>query len=186
MAKQPLWKDIVGTVAPTLASVLVGPQLGGLAGRILGKALGIEGASTDDLTKHIEANQTPEVFAALKIAEMTLVKELKELDIKIQEIDAGDRASARERQAKTGDKAPNYLAAVIIIGFFSILIALIFVVIPPDALSPLQIMLGALTSGLVQVLNFYFGSSAGSKQKADVITAMTKSSTGNGRQTLGD
>ena len=54
--------------------------------------------------------------AALKQVEANLKIKMKELDIKLEEIHAGDRNSAREMAVKTGDIwTPRIIAAVVFI-----------------------------------------------------------------------
>jgi hypothetical protein len=102
----------------------------------------------------------------LKQVETQLVRELRTLEVESERIDAADRASARARHAKTRDAMPGTLASVVFIGFFGILGALMFLdEIPEAALSPLNIMLGALSTLLVQIGAYYFGSSKGSAEK---------------------
>jgi hypothetical protein len=57
-------------------------------------------------------------------------------------------------------------------GFFVILALLIFVTIPTTAKDALLIMLGTLSSGIMSVLQYYFGSSSGSADKSKLIEQM--------------
>ena len=160
------WKDVIASVAPTLATALGGP-LGGLAASVAGKVLlGKTQADPAEIQDFVLAHQTPDTFLKLKQVETQLAIELRELEIESERIGAADRASARARHAKTRDHMPGVLAAVVFTGFFGILGALMFLdEIPEAALSPLNIMLGALSTLLVQIGAYYFGSSKGSAEK---------------------
>lgn len=164
------WKEVIAAVAPTLATALGGP-LGGLAASVAGKVLlGNTQADPGEIQDFILAHQTPETFLKLRQVETQLVKELRELEIESERIAADDRSSARARHAKTHDAMPGVLAAVVFIGFFGILGALMFIKeIPEAALSPLNIMLGALSTLLVQIGAYYFGSSKGSADKTALL-----------------
>jgi hypothetical protein len=88
--------DILSKLAPTAATLLTGP-LGGMAVDALGKALGLEGATQDKIKEVMSSgNMTPEQVAAIKKAEADLQLKLKELDIKLEEVQAADRNSARQ------------------------------------------------------------------------------------------
>jgi hypothetical protein len=160
------WKQVIASVAPTLATALGGP-LGGLAASVAGKVLlGKTSADPGEIQDFVLAHQTPETFLKLKQVEAELAKELRELEIESERIAAGDRASARERHTKTKDRMPGVLASVVFLGFFGILGSLMFITdIPEAAISPLNIMLGALSTLLVQIGAYYFGSSKGSAEK---------------------
>lgn len=168
------WKQILAGVAPTLATMLGGP-LAGVAANIAGKhLLGEEGTTAEQIKEAVIGVTSPEMLLKLKEIESELTKFLAQNNIDLEKVHADDRASARSMQIATKSKAPHYLAAVVVVGFFGILSALMFVDVPGPAIAPLNIMLGALAGGLVQVLNFYFGSSVGSKDKTQVIHAMAR------------
>jgi len=160
------WKEVIASVAPTLATALGGP-LGGLAASVAGKVLlGKTSADPGEIQDFVLAHQTPDTFLKLKQVEADLAKELRELEIESERIAAADRSSARARHAKTRDAMPGVLASVVFSGFFGILGALMFIEeIPEAALSPLNIMLGALSTLLVQIGAYYFGSSKGAAEK---------------------
>ena len=153
-------------MAPTLDTALGGP-LGGLAASVAGKVLlGKTPPDPGEIQDFILAHQTPDTFLKLREVETQLVRELRELEIESERIAAGDRSSARARHAKTRDAMPGVLTSVVFSGFFGILGALMFIKeIPEAALLPLNIMLGALSTLLVQIGAYYFGSSKGSADK---------------------
>ena len=67
---------------------------------------------------------------------------------------------------------PAYIAFAALCGFFGILAAIIFVELPAASEAPLNVMLGALGSLVVAIGNYYFGSSAGSSAKNDLIASL--------------
>lgn len=161
-------KGVLKTVAPVLGMAVGGP-LGGIAARTLaGVLLGDENASEEDIAAAI-AGATPDQLLAIKQADFEFQTTLKRLDIEIEQVAAGDRDSARRRQIVMKDKMPGVIAAAALSGFFGILGTMIFVELPASAQQPLSIMLGALAGLVIQIGNFYFGSSAGSSRKNDTI-----------------
>jgi hypothetical protein len=117
------------------------------------------------------AAATPDQLAALKKIDADFKAHMKELDIDLERIAAGDRDSARQMQSATKDWVPKVLAVVITFGFFGILIWMLLNGMPKTGTEALLMMLGALGTAWTGVVNFYYGSSAGSKAKTDALTA---------------
>ncbi|MCE7999712.1 MAG: hypothetical protein HEP70_12695 [Rhodobiaceae bacterium] len=162
------WKQIVSTVAPGLATALGGPMAGVAVRGIASALLGDEDVpSTDVETAVLRAS--PSDLRKLKQAELVFRQQMKELEIDLEALHAADRESARERQVVTGDQMPAFIAFAALAGFFGILISMIFVDLPAGSEAPLNVMLGALGSLVVAIGNYYFGSSAGSSAKNQLI-----------------
>jgi len=94
-----------------------------------------------------------------------------------------DRSNAREREVQiaTSDAAPLFnklvtpVLAVGTIGLSFVLFAvLIFVDVQPVSKDILIYILGVLSAAVTQILSYYFGSSQGSKDKADELAQLTK------------
>ncbi len=160
--------EVVGTVAPALATALGGPLAGMATRAIAGKLLGNADASEDELRAAIQT-ASPEDLVRLKEVEADFKVQLKNAGVKLEEIAAGDRDSARRRQVDMGDWTPTVLGLAIILGFFGILGAIMFVEVPTNAATIINILLGALAAMTAQVGNYFFGSSAGSARKNDTI-----------------
>jgi hypothetical protein len=161
--------DFLLTIAPTIASALLGP-LGGVAVAGLGKILGIDGATTKDITKAItESKITPDQIAAIKTLELQLQNEELERGFKYKELEFKDTDSARAMQIATHSWVPAALAMLVTGGFFGILI---FMVTNGSykPTEPLLVMLGSLGTAWTMIIGFYFGSSHGSQNK-DVLLA---------------
>ena len=97
---------------------------------------------------------------------------MKKLDIDLAQIDAGDRDSARQREVQLKDKTPMILAAVVCLGFFATLIGLMMYGLPPKGQDAVLILLGALSAAFTAIVNYYYGSSSGSKAKEQIIDQM--------------
>lgn len=159
------FSKIIGAVAPTLATALLGP-VGGLAVKVLGDALGIDEPTQEKVADAFKSGQmTGEQIVAVKQAEQAFIVRCRELDIDLEKIHAGDRDSARKLQAATGSRIPGALALVITVGFFGILGGMLTGKLSVQDNQSLLILLGALSAGFGAVLNFYFGSSSGSQAK---------------------
>lgn len=170
------WKSIIGSVAPTVATGLFGPA-GGLIASIAGRILlGSDKASPDEVKDYVLANQTPEVFAKLKEIEASVTVKLKELEVDLERIAAGDRDSARRREIETGSWAPAILAGILLIGYFAVVGAFISgqVVIPKEYELVFGNLLGTLSSGVGLALGYYYGSSVSSKAKTDAMAAAAR------------
>ena len=167
-------KDILKQVAPTLGMAVGGP-FGGMAAKVITGAL--LGEETDDVDAAMEAvaNAKPEELLALKQADHDFAERMRELDIEEKKLGNQDRDSARQREVETKDKMPAVIALAVLTGFFGILLAMIFVTIPDNALSPLNIMLGSLATLVTQIGAYYYGSSSGSSQKNATIERLIHS-----------
>lgn len=168
MGKSIDWKDLVGSIAPTIATALGGPLAGVATKAISTAVLGKENGGDDEITQAIAAGGT-DILAKIKEVERAFEIRMKELDIDLTKIASDDRADARGREEKTKDSTPKILAAVIVLGFFATLAMVSFTVLPAGAQAPVNILLGALTGLLLQVGNYYYGSSKGSSQKNEMM-----------------
>jgi hypothetical protein len=104
-----------------------------------------------------------------KMAELQTTAELK-----LAELEAGDRNSARQREATVKDRTPAILAYSITAGFFGVLFFMMNYEIPLAEKEVLFVMLGSLGTAWTGVIAYYFGSSAGSAAKHSMIERLTK------------
>lgn len=164
---------LLAQVAPTVATALGGP-LAGLAVKTLSEAMfGHQDASESDVSAAL-MSATPEQLQKLKETDATFKLKMKELDIDLEKIAAGDRDSARNMQIRTNDWIPRAMAIMVTFGFFGILAWLLVRGVPPSGSETLIYMLGALGTAWTGIVQFYFGSSAGSKAKTDAMVAGEK------------
>lgn len=164
---------LLSQVAPSIATALGGP-LAGIAVKTLSNALlGHESGTEEDVATALQ-NASPEQLSTIKKIDADFKVRMKELDIDLERISAGDRDSARQMQRETKDWVPKLLAVVITVGFFGILIWMLINGMPKNGTEALLMMLGALGTAWTGVVNFYYGSSAGSKAKTDALTGKDK------------
>lgn len=163
------WREIVGAVAPTIAAALGGPLAGVAVAALSDKLLGRPDGTADDVGAAILAGG-PDALLAIKTADQAFAVRMRELDIDIERLHQTDRGSAREREGKTGDSAtPRWLAGAVTLGFFGVLAWLLVYGKPEAGGDALLVMLGALGGAWASVISYYFGSSAGSAAKTQIM-----------------
>jgi len=151
-------------LAPTIATALGGP-LAGLAVTALAKVFGVP---ENQVQSMIESGKlSADQLAQVKVAEIELQKQAQALGLNFEQLATEDRKSARDMQMATKSSIPAILAAAVTAGFFSILYALMMGYAKES--NPLMIMLGSLGTAWTGVISFYFGSSAGSQHKDEML-----------------
>jgi len=166
------WKAVLGTVAPWIATALGGP-LGGLAVEAASNAFGLS-EKTESALKAAVSGATPEQMIAAAAADKEFQLRMEQLGFahieKLEELSVQDRQNAREREIKTGDShTPRIIACVVILGFFAILLTMMFKDLPASSKEAALIMLGALGSAFTGVISYYYGSTAGSAEKSKLL-----------------
>ena len=153
-------------IAPTIATALGGP-LAGMAVSAISKAVGVDEDKVQDL---ISSNKmTPDQIAQVKLAEIELKRQENELGLNFESLAVDDRKSAREMQATTRSIVPPVLAAIVTIGFFGIMVTMLLGKV--DSNNPaILMMLGSLGTAWTGIIAYYFGSSAGSQAKTDLLS----------------
>ena len=174
-------KELIGTSAPVIGTLLGGPA-GGAVGGLISKVLGV-----DNTPEAIELALMNNPDALLKIKELETSKELAILQAELENkrIDVGsvidnrkldnekdqmflsDKQSARSRQTDsekaTGkvDVALYVIAGVIVVAFFVSILALIFTTLDKQSgtYELLLMLFGALTTKFGTVVDYFFGAS---------------------------
>jgi len=157
--------DWLKTIVPAIATALGGPLAGAAVSFVADKL----GVSEDTVTDIISSNKmTPDQVSALKLAEIDFKKFLDTNKIKLEELAAADRNSARNMQVQTKSNMPAVLTTLITVGFFGVLGLLMH----DHALSdspPLMIMLGSLGTAWTGACAFWFGTTSGSQNKDHLL-----------------
>lgn len=156
------WKSLVGKVAPLLGTALGGP-FGGMAGKFLAEKLGVEEAELE----HTIVNANPDIMFKIKQLDHDFELEMAKLGLNKEELAVKDRADARNMAINTTLMPQMVLATVYVISF-SVIMYLVF-----SGKAQLEgvmkdmglYLLGILSAGLLQIMNFFYGSSTGSKEK---------------------
>ena len=152
-------------IAPTIATCLGGP-LAGLAVTALSKLFEV---APDQVQSMINDNKlSADKIAAVQQEEIKFKEQTQALGLNFEQLAVEDRKSARDMQTVTGSLIPPMLSILVTLGFFGILVYLM--VRPADtANTPLMIMLGSLGTAWTGIIAFYFGSSAGSRAKDQML-----------------
>jgi hypothetical protein len=157
--------DWLKQIAPTIATALGGP-LAGMAVSAISKAIGVDEDKVSDLIK--DNKLTAEQIAQVKLAEIELQKQAQELGLNFAKLEVDDRKSARDMQVATRSWIPPLLAAAVTAGFFGILAMMLLGKV--DSNNPaILMMLGSLGTAWTGIIAYYFGSSAGSQAKTEML-----------------
>ena len=70
---------------------------------------------------------------------------------------------------------PGLFAVAALAGFFAVIFTMMLFPMPPGAEQPLNVMLGVLGGIIAGIGNYYFGSSAGSAAKNEMLARMGQS-----------
>ena len=159
--------DWLKQIAPTIATALGGP-LAGMAVSAISKAAGVDPDQVQDMIANNKLSA--EQIAQVKVAEIELQKQAQELGLNFAKLEVEDRKSAREMQATTRSMMPPILAGAVTIGFFGILGGMMFGKMSVADNTALTMMLGSLGTAWTGIIAYYFGSSAGSQAKTDLLS----------------
>ena len=151
-------------LAPTIASCLGGP-LAGMAVEAVSKAIGVDPSAVQDTIN--SGKLTAEQIASIQQAEITLKAKAQEMNLDFEQLAVQDRKSARDMQTTNKSWIPPLLAIMVTLGFFGILTGMMSGRVTSS--EALMIMLGSLGTAWTGIIAFYFGSSAGSQAKDDLL-----------------
>ena len=162
------WKSALSTVAPMIGTAIGGP-FGGMAANAALSLLGVEPEKGNEEAQLEQAikGMTPEQAIKLKQAEKDWLATMRELDLKEDQLHGEDRNSARELAKSTSILPQVTLSALYTIGYFVVMYMFITggVTIADGIKSEFNMVLGVMTAAQIQIMNFWFGSSSGSKSK---------------------
>jgi hypothetical protein len=163
--------DWLKMIAPTLATAVGGP-FGTMAYGLIAHELGV---SPDEAKTTIEAGKlTADQIASVQLAEVQIKAKAQELNLDFAKLSNDDRKSARDMQVFTKSWLPPALAVFVTLGFFGIMAGLMFGQI--QHAPQIDIMLGSLGTAWTGIISFFFGSSAGSQAKDDLLHQSTPTS----------
>lgn len=161
----------ISQLAPTIASALGGP-LAGMAVEVIANKMGVH---PDDAEAMLKAGKlSGDQVASIQAAEIELKAKAQSMNLDFASLENQDRASARSMQSETKSWIPAVLAIGVTVGFFGILFGLMSgrVTAGPE----IEIMLGSLGTAWTGIIAFYFGSSASSQKKDELLHQSTPTS----------
>lgn len=172
---------LIGTAAPIVGTAIGGPA-GAAIGSLVAGVLGVEN-TPDSVAEAIKAD--PNIVVKLKelefkaheldvkAVEVARQAELEELRIKLEDVQSA-RSRQVEHEKVTGKTDVNLylLAWTIVLGFFALVCASIFVEIK-DSTGTVFMLMGTMATGFGMVLQYFFGSSKGSVEKSAQIVSLS-------------
>lgn len=174
--------NVVKTLAPTIGTALGGPLLGG-AIAALESVFGITpkpDASTDDRQSTLAAaisGATPEQLAAMRAKDQDYALAMAQAGFKNTETLASltvqDTVSARDMQASTKSWTPTVLTLAITVGFFGMLLMLMYVTIPEANKAIVYGFTGTLGTAWLVAVHFWFGSTQSNARQTELLAQST-------------
>ena len=158
------WKDVVASVAPTVAGMLGGPLAGVAVNLLAENLLNDPQASKDDVATALSSARVDDLNK-LKLLEKDVRIQLKELGIREHRLLYADKADARARQIAHEDAMPGILAIMLTTGFFGVIAFMAIGEISPNNEVVMQVMLGALSTAWIGAMQFFFGTTQSSRDK---------------------
>lgn len=153
-------KDVAPTVAGGAATALTGGNiaLGSVVSSIISKVVGREGVDLETASETIlgDPNKLMEFRSRMRDAE------IKELEIRTKDVQ-------NARQLLSVSKGPIIISGLVVLTFSILLYMVMFVAIPAASQAVAYLLMGSLGAGFTQVLNFWLGTSVGSKEKDSTI-----------------
>lgn len=174
--------DFLTKILPWIGAAATGnvPGLVVMAAKALGDATGIDVAPTGKAIAAALAGATPEQIAAAKQADNDFALKMQAMGFahleEFEKIAAGDRASARERETKTGDSwTPRVLALFAVVCFVGLIAGVMRGVnVATGMREVFLILVGAAIAVFKDVYGYYFGSSAGSRDNQEAMRDIAK------------
>lgn len=163
--------DILKVAAPTVATALGGP-LAGMAVKFLADKLGVPAEDEEAIVSAVKGFG-PDQIVQMKQMDIEFQKFLKQNEIDLEKIAAGDRADARNLLIQTKSAVPALLSIGVTIGYFTILTLMLRGELKVGDSQALLLMLGGLGSAWGAIMQYWFGSSASSANKDATIHAAT-------------
>lgn len=161
--------ELLKTLAPMIGTALGGP-LGGAAAAFIADKLGLEAKTVEAVSEVLNSGKmTPDQIAQIKLAEIEFQKFLKQNAIDLEKVHAEDRGSARAMLAAVRSKVPAWLSFIVTLGYFGILGGMMTNTLEIKDSQALLLMLGSLSTAWGMVMAFWFGTTAGSAQKNELL-----------------
>lgn len=159
---------LLWSIAPTLAQVLDSP-FHALATKYIRCHLpdDLVDADAEDEAQIQALLSEPAGLQVLKTLDQQFASEMKQLGLNVNDVGGVDHASLAVRRPKDDMVSPQFLLSLIFVAAYFCIVVLMFFVEASDELNmkrsensfmdELQILLGALTAGVGQILSYWFG-----------------------------
>lgn len=156
-------RRVAQDVAPTVAGAVIGPGRVAAVRDIAGAVLGNRDADEESVARALDGMEPAERAKVMASLEGEYTARLK--------LASDDRGSAREHRRLTNDRTPMFIA-FIDTGLLVLFVGALLFWTPNEESFVRDLMLmigGALIKQVAQSRDFFLGSSAGSKEKTDIL-----------------
>lgn len=170
------WLDTLKKIAPTVASALGGP-LAGAAVTAIGELFGISEPTKDKIQNAIEnAQMTGQQISDLRQLEMKYKAEESERGFRYTELEFKDRDSARKANVEGGTQKHLFWLSILLLVLTLGAELIVLFNGYPDTLKEIIVgrVLGLMDSVALMVLSYWYGTSAGSARKTDLLNQAQK------------
>ena len=147
-------KNVIGAIAPTLATGL-GSPIAGTAASMIAEALGC--SPNPKSIEQAMASATPEQIVQLKKIDKDFEIKMKELDVDLYSIQTKDIQDARDKFSN--DWTPKFIAALTMLGFIGYIFYITIFPVSDASDDIVMLAVGSLTAASSVVLAYFFGSS---------------------------
>lgn len=147
-------KNVIGAIAPTLATGL-GSPIAGAAASMIAEALGCQ--PNPKSIEQAMATATPEQIVELKKVDKDFEVKMKELDVDLYNIQTKDIQDARDKFSN--DWTPKFIAALTMLGFIGYIFYITIFPVSDASDDIVMLAVGSLTAASSVVLAYFFGSS---------------------------
>lgn len=165
--------EFLKTVAPTVASALLGP-LAGVAVSAIGNILGVSEPTQEKIASAIKDSKlTPEQLTAVKELELKYKNDEAERGFKYADLAFKDRDSARKANVDGGvQKHVFWLSVLLLVLTLGCEIWVLFVGYP-DSIPEIIVgrVLGLMDAVAMLVLNYTYGSTSAGQRKTELLAA---------------
>jgi len=155
---------MVKTIAPAVAAAIGGP-FSGLATVILREAFGTD--DDGEIERQLSVGD-PDALVKLKLAQQAMETRMRELGIQEDQLYVKDTADARLLARATGT-GPQMTLTIGFLSIYGVLLLSFFLLdfeLNDWQRGQVGILIGVVTAAVGQIINFWFGTSKGSKDKA--------------------
>lgn len=161
------WKKIIKTVAPAIGTALDTPATGLVLKYVAERLLDNSNASEDEVLEYF-MNANSDDLNRIRDLDSDFELEMKGLNIDVFALEVEDRISAR-RLFKVNQKPQVVLSIIFVTGFFIVLyyVTIGKLTIDPAVRDILMMLMGLLVREMTTIMQFWFGSSRGSQEKAE-------------------
>lgn len=166
--------DWLKKLAPTVAALWSGP-FAGLAVEAVSAALGVGGDEARQLVQ--DGKLSGEQLGQIRQAEIAMRARAQEMGLDLERLAVQDRQSARDMQRAVGSRLVPTLAVLVVVSFIVVAVIVLTGRVSVETVLA-GTLIGYLSAKCDQVLAYYFGSSASSGRKDELLWRSTPAGVG--------